>query len=43
MARANVARLETGRVMPKLPTLERAAKALGLRIDSLLKSPDAAP
>ena len=42
IARANVARLETGRVMPKLPTLERAAKALGLRIDSLLKSPDAA-
>lgn len=42
IARANVARLENGRVMPKLPTLERAAKALGLRIDSLLQNPDAA-
>lgn len=39
IARANVARLETGRVVPKLPTLERVARALGLRADDLLKAP----
>lgn len=39
LARANVARLETGRVVPKLPTLERVARALGLRADDLLKAP----
>jgi transcriptional regulator with XRE-family HTH domain len=42
IARANVARLETGRVVPKLPTLERAARALGIRIDALLKAPASA-
>ena len=42
LARANVARLETGRVMPKLPTLERVARALGLRTGDLLKTPDSA-
>ena len=42
IARANVARLETGRVVPKLPTLERVAKALGLRTEILLKSPASA-
>lgn len=39
LARANVARLETGRVVPKLPTLERVARALGLRADDLLRAP----
>lgn len=39
LARANVARLETGSVVPKLPTLERVARALGLRTDDLLKAP----
>lgn len=42
LARANVARLETGRVVPKLPTLERVAAALGLRTDDLLKAPGSA-
>lgn len=40
LARANVARLETGRVVPKLPTLERVARALGLQTDDLFKAPD---
>lgn len=39
IARANVARLETGRVVPKLPTLERVARALGLQAADLLKAP----
>ena len=43
IARANIARLESGRVVPKLPTLERVALALGLRTDDLLKAPTAAP
>jgi transcriptional regulator with XRE-family HTH domain len=43
IARANIARLESGRVVPKLPTLERVARALGLRTEDLLKAPAAAP
>ena len=42
IARANIARLETGRVVPKLPTLERVARALGLKTDTLLKTPASA-
>ncbi|NNN07200.1 MAG: helix-turn-helix transcriptional regulator [Elusimicrobia bacterium] len=41
IARANVARLETGRVVPKLPTLERVARALGLKTQDLVKTPAA--
>lgn len=43
IARANIARLESGRVVPKLPTLERVARALGLRVDDLLKLPGSSP
>lgn len=39
IARANIARLETGRVVSKLPTLERVARALGLQTDDLLRTP----
>lgn len=42
IARANIARLETGRVVSKLPTLERVARALGMRTDDLLKAPASA-
>lgn len=42
LARANVARLESGRVVPKLPTLERVARALGLKTGDLLKTPASA-
>jgi transcriptional regulator with XRE-family HTH domain len=41
LARANIARLEAGRVVPKLPTLERAARALGLKTEDLFKAPAA--
>ena len=41
LARANVARLEAGRVVPKLPTLERVARALGLNTQDLVKTPAA--
>jgi|GEM_PF-2195176 len=43
LARANVARLEAGRIVPKLPTLERAARALGLKTSDLVKTPAAVP
>jgi transcriptional regulator with XRE-family HTH domain len=40
IARANIARLETGRHAAHLSTLRRVAKALDLEIDSFLKAPE---
>jgi len=40
IARANIARLEGGRHAAHLSTLRRVAKALDLKVDSLLKAPE---
>lgn len=42
IARANVARLERGKQVPKVATLRRVAAALGLEADALLKAPEPA-
>jgi DNA-binding XRE family transcriptional regulator len=39
IARANIARLEAGRHAPKLETLGRLARALGLEVSDLLREP----
>lgn len=43
IARANVARLESGRHAPKLDTLKRVAQALGLAVSDLVKEPGYGP
>jgi len=40
MARANIARLEAGRHMPKIDTLRRVARVLDLDAAALLRMPD---
>ncbi len=40
IARANIARLEKGRQIPKVATLRRLASALGLEVHALLKAPE---
>jgi transcriptional regulator with XRE-family HTH domain len=40
IARANIARLESGRHAAHLSTLRRVAAALDLKVDSLLKAPE---
>lgn len=40
IARANIARLEKGHQVPKVPTLRCVAGALGLEADALLKAPE---